>query len=289
MATVYEKMTAIANNIRSKTGKTELLTLDGMASSVNEVYNKGYSEAETKYTSKPYIDTSKITNFSRFCVENRFTADDLAKIDTSNGTNFSYMFQGCNKLTTIPQLDTSKCITCSYMFHSCSLLTTIPQLDTSKCTIFYSMFSGCTKLTTIPQLDTSSGTGFNSMFANCSSLIEIPELDTSNGTIFSGMFNKCTKLTTILKLNLSNANNVSTMFTNCLALENITFEGTIPLSIMFQYSNNLTHDSLMSIINALADKSSSTGTYKLNIGSTNIAKLTAEELQIIENKGWTYA
>lgn len=38
---VNEKMTAIADNIRSKTGKTELLNLDDMASGVDEVYTKG--------------------------------------------------------------------------------------------------------------------------------------------------------------------------------------------------------------------------------------------------------
>ena len=38
---VNEKMTAIADNIRSKTGKTELLNLDDMASGVNEVYEAG--------------------------------------------------------------------------------------------------------------------------------------------------------------------------------------------------------------------------------------------------------
>ena len=127
------------------------------------------------------------------------------------------------------------------------------------------------------------------MFNQGTALTSIPNLDTSNGTNFSFMFNNCRVLTTISKLNLSKATNLSGTFQYCLALENITFEGTIPISINFLSSKKLTHDSLMSIINALADKSSSTGTYKLTIGSTNIAKLTAEELQIIENKGWTYA
>lgn len=44
MATVNEKMTAIADNIRTKTGGTEALTLDAMAEGVNEVYDKGYDK-----------------------------------------------------------------------------------------------------------------------------------------------------------------------------------------------------------------------------------------------------
>lgn len=37
MATIYEKMTAIANAVRTKTGRTDTLTLDEMASSLNEI------------------------------------------------------------------------------------------------------------------------------------------------------------------------------------------------------------------------------------------------------------
>ena len=41
MATVKEKMTAIADAIRAKTGGTEPLTLDGMAEDIPKVYNAG--------------------------------------------------------------------------------------------------------------------------------------------------------------------------------------------------------------------------------------------------------
>ena len=47
----------------------------------------------------------------------------------------------------------------------------------------------------------------------------------------------------------------------------------------------------MSIINALVDYSEDSGgtTYTLTIGTDNIAKLSADEIAIIENKGWNYA
>lgn len=50
----------------------------------------------------------------------------------------------------------------------------------------------------------------------------------------------------------------------------------------------LSHDSLMSIINALKDYSNDTSgtTWKITLGSDNIAKLSAEELNIIHDKGW---
>ena len=55
-----------------------------------------------------------------------------------------------------------------------------------------------------------------------------------------------------------------------------------------QWSTLLTHDSLMSIINALKDYSEDTsGTdWLVTIGSENKAKLTEDEILIAENKGW---
>lgn len=38
---VYEKMTAIADAIREKTGKTDALTLDGMAEAIPDVFEAG--------------------------------------------------------------------------------------------------------------------------------------------------------------------------------------------------------------------------------------------------------
>lgn len=51
---------------------------------------------------------------------------------------------------------------------------------------------------------------------------------------------------------------------------------------------DLTHESLMSILNALQDKSEDTsGTvWTITIGSTNYAKLSTEEIEIAEKKGW---
>ena len=136
--------------------------------------------------------------------------------------------------------------------------------------------------------DTANGKNFSNMFYNCTALTSIPQLDTSNGTDFSGMFNSCTALTTIPLLNISNVSGTSwsNMFYNCTALENVTFEGTIPVRgnmSVFSYSNKLTVKSLMSFINALTNMSD-TATYTITIGSTNLAKLTEEQIQIATDK-----
>lgn len=236
------------------------------------------------------LDTSTVTDFSNFAKNNRFTEEQLKKIDTSIGTDFGYMFDGCTSLTTItiPQLYTSKGTNFGFMFRGCSKLTTVPQLDTSNGTSFSGMVSYCSSLTTIPQLDTSIGTKFDYMFGDCRSLTTIPQLDTSNGTNFYGMFSGCTSLTTVELTSFVASQN---MFSGCSALENLTVTGTITVNnnyLNLSYSPKLTVDSLMSVINALSDNTGKT-TYTVTLGATNLAKLTDEQKQIAIDKNYTLA
>ena len=176
----------------------------------------------------------------------------------------------------------------SYYDNRNDLVAKLKYSDTANGTNFSSMFYACSLLTTIPQLDTSNGTNFGAMFNGCSALTSILQLSTSNGTNFNGMFNGCSALTTIPLLNMSNVSGTSwsNMFYNCTALENVTFEGTIPVRgniTVFSTCPNLTVESLMSFINALTNMSD-TATYTITIGSTNLAKLTEEQIQIATDK-----
>lgn len=234
-----------------------------------------------------YSDTANGKNFSNMFY-NCTALTSIPQLDTSNGTDFNRMFLSCTKLHTIPLLNMSNGKNFSYMFNGCYALTPIPQLDISNGTDFSGMFNSCMALTTIPQVDTSNGKNFSFMFYNCTALTSIPQLDTSNGTNFGYMFNGCSALTTIPLLNMSNVSGTSwsNMFYNCTALENVTFEGTIPVRgnmSVFSYSNKLTVKGLMSFINALTNMSD-TATYTITIGSTNLAKLTEEQIQIATDK-----
>ena len=78
------------------------------------------------------------------------------------------------------------------------------------------------------------------------------------------------------------------MFGMCRNLTHLIFEGVIGTSGLNVQVCNLTHDSLMSIINTLKDYSADTsGTiWTVTIGSENYAKLTDEEIEIAQQKGW---
>ena len=276
---VAEKMTAIADAIRDKTGKTDKLSLDNMAEEISSI-SGGESGINPEWT-----------NWRYFCAYGRDSiATKLKYSDTSKGTNFYGMFSQCGELTTIPRLDTSNGTDFSAMFEQCKKLTSIPQLDTSKSTTLSSMFTNCGELTTIPQLDSSKCTSFSNMFQYCRKLTSISPLNTSSGKSFGNMFNQCNVLTSIPQLDLTNATSVSSILSGCTALVDLNIVGTINITgFSASACTLLTHDSLMSIINALADKTGVSGTWKVTLGSTNLAKLTADEIAIAEGKGWTVA
>ena len=143
---------------------------------------------------KPYIDTSKITSFESFCLKGRLD-NALTLLDTSNGTNFKDMFNGCSKLVTIP------------------------QIDTSSGTTFNSMFNNCLKLVTIPQLDTSNGTNFTNMFGSCAAL-ESVALTTAKSDLATTTFNYCTALTN-LTIGKGWAVNIYLTYSNNLSVESL--------------------------------------------------------------------
>lgn len=81
-------------------------------------------------------------------------------------------------------------------------------------------------------------------------------------------------------------------FLESKGIVNMRIEGTIGQNgFNVSWSKQLSHDSLMSIINALADYSADTSgtTWTVTLGSENIAKLTEEEKMIAFMKGWDLA
>lgn len=112
------------------------------------------------------------------------------------------------------------------------------------------------------------------------------------GDVFRGAKNLKTIEKLVFTQDATYAPNIgSGCFQDCAALENLIIEGTIYSSgLNVSWSTKLTHESLMSIINALADRSGNTSqTWTVTLGATNLAKLTDEEKQIAQGKGWVLA
>ena len=136
-------------------------------------------------------------------------------------------------------------------------------LDTSQATVVGNMFYNA-NISHLGVINLTKATGIVQVFYNCKTLVTIDEL--------------------VMPSSLSVPN--TNIFYSCTELRNIKISGKIGNAITFSPCNKLTHDSLMSIINALAQLTTSK---KITLGSTNLAKLTEAEKQQIEAKGWTYA
>ena len=161
------------------------------------------------------------------------------------------------------------------MFALCSALTEIPQLDTSKVTNMEEMFVNCSSLTEIPQLDTSKVTNMYWLFRSCSSLTSLPLLNAESVTAVTQMLHSCKSLATFGGLQNLGQAYLTTQATNY---------GAYKLDL--SSCSKLIHDSLMNVINNLYDiATKGVKTQQLVLGSTNIAKLTAEEIAIATNKG----
>ena len=101
-------------------------------------------------------------------------------------------------------------------------------------------------------------------------------------------FYQCTNLVNARTIKVASGVKYNATFGHCPNLEEIRFEGVIGQNgLDFSSSTKLSHDSLMSIINALENKTS--GTWTLTIGTDNLAKLTDAEKAIATQKGWTLA
>ncbi len=229
--------------------------------------------------------------------------------DTRDVTDMSHMFENCTMLETSPTLDTSKATDMIEMFKECNQLTEVGAMDTRNVTEMYNMFENCIHLTNIPQLDLRNAEDISEMFIYCTSLTDVPYLDTSNAYEVYGMFHNCNRLTAVNLPNMPNVEDMNDMFFGCNSLTDTpaidvgkvtNFYNTFArcssltgfhmtnMSADFDISasTKFNRNGLLEILNNLAVVTSTT---TLTMGSTNLAKLTADDKAIATNKGWTLA
>lgn len=79
----------------------------------------------------------------------------------------------------------------------------------------------------------------------------------------------------------------SLMFYSCTNLKNITFkENILNTPLTLASSRQLTHDSLISVLNSLVDRTGQEP-YALSIGTVNLGVLDDVDIAIATNKNWT--
>ena len=228
-------------------------------------------------------------------------ADELAPIyeivfdiKTGGMTDFTYLFSGYGgeDLTGVRKLDTSKVKSFRGVFSLCGKITELDlsAWDVSSATDMEWMFQDTSKLTKldistwkIPE--TMSSTSY--MFSGCGvdNLDCLKNWDVSSITNMNGMFNSCKKLKSLdlSTWDVGNVMNFGTFCSFCSALAELKAPKNIKKSIRFDYSG-LNYESLMSIINNLAPVET---TQTLTLASALLKKLSAEDIAIATQKGWT--
>jgi uncharacterized repeat protein (TIGR02543 family) len=179
------------------------------------------------------MNSSYVTDFGYFfwgaCSTGRGTLP-LNQLDTSNGINFSYMFDGTGMSSfDFSNFNTSRATNMNVFLSNNDNLTSLDltPLDTSHVTDMHYMFSGNDKMTSydLSNWDTSSVTDMSMMFSYNNSLVslDLSSFDTRNATSIGALVSECPKLESInlSSFNTSNVTNMYAMFKNDKSLKEL--------------------------------------------------------------------
>lgn len=250
----------------------------------------------------------------------------IKSLTITNCTDSSSMFYNCLSLKSIPEFDYSKIIDIRNMFYNCTELIEIPIKITNKILQTRDAFYNCQALTSIPaDWDFSEVTNCENMFAS-SGLISCEKLNLSKATNAGRtIFHSCRKLISCSDIDMRSSTQIASTFFNCSNLTDVgeircdkveswmypfygctklvNFGGFLNAGMSYSITSsennstytarlldapNLSHDSLMNVINKLYDiKTKGCKAQRLQLGSSNLARLTEEEIAIAVSKGWS--
>lgn len=218
MELVNEKMTNLANAIRSKTGETDNLTIDEMTNAVNNIetgslkdsYDAMWLEILERKTSFQYAFYQWQMEYMR----------PPKKIVPTNQSSGNHTFRDNDKLKIIEK---------DYFDFSQK------AEGTASNNSYYYTFCSCAQLEIIEDIGIGAG-------------------DPLWALVYT--FSVCSKLHTIEKITVAETTTYSGTFNNCWKLANITFEGIIGQSGLDFGWSPLTKTSIENIINHLSTTAS---------------------------------
>jgi hypothetical protein len=188
---------------------------------------------------------------------NEVSASLLPAIPNGTSGIFSYMFENCSSLESLPEgfslpeVPNGTSGIFSYMFSGCNLKSlpegfSLPAVPKGTSEIFSYMFHNCSSLESLPEgfslPEVPNGTNeiFSYMFHNCSSLeslpggFTLPEVPNGTSYIFPGMFSGCYSLKslpggfTLPEVPKGTSYIFSWMFSGCYSLERLPDGFSLP-------------------------------------------------------------
>ncbi len=217
----------ISEDANGKTIKSAITGFGNKGGVTRLVFN---SRADNK---KYYIDKDLSLLFASYT--NMQTTSGFEKIDVSEVEQFTQMFEGCIKLTSLDlsSWDVSKVWKFSKMFKSCESMTSlnINNWNTESATDMGYFFYGCKSLTSlnVNHLKTGKVTFFDNMFRFCEKLttVNLSNWDTGSCINMAEMFHGCIGMKTLdlRKFNTSKVRENFLMFYNCQSLTDLKISG----------------------------------------------------------------
>lgn len=247
VAVTKSKITSIANKIREKLDITDAMRLEDMSSKVDEVYKAGKQAQHDEFWTD-YMNASAVGLGERL-FGNRGWTDKTFKPPENKVYNFERNVE--------------------HFFAECEIKNLKGILE-ERNTIFD--FKKCIRMV---------------YFAHMSKITHFPKIDMSNCIESSHAFGDCPKMVELTLVSSKNTVFGANMFLHCESLTDLTIEGTIGNNFDVHWSENLSYESLQSILDALYDYSKVSTTKTLNLGSTNLEKLTQAEKAAANRRGWT--
>lgn len=154
MSTVNEKMTAIADAIRDKTGGTEVLTLDDMAENIPNVYEAGRQSQYDEFWNAFQDDGARTDYRNAFFMwdEDTYNPKYVVKPTTAEKMFYNSPIQDIYK-NGIVTIDFSNCAVLTDCFRFCSVKSLgIINLKRLTSTASSAVFAYCPNLHTIEKL-----------------------------------------------------------------------------------------------------------------------------------------
>lgn len=230
----------------------------------------------------PDLNTPKCTDLNgTFSDCGSLLYADLSNWTLSKVVYVSYMFDGCERVSTIILPKGLRPTYAERMFTNCGALTqvNIKDIDFSQCTNISYAFANCQGLTVIPRLNTGRCNDLDGIFSGSYNLVRVEGIDmksvSGNQSLFGLLFSDNKKLRYLLIKNFGNSN-MSTSYKDFAKLSQWG-------------SNDATNtDAKQSVIDTFItysiNRSSKPMTVTLHSNTYNV--LTADEIQQAANKGY---
>lgn len=246
------------------------------------------SDNYLSYTGLTYLPKFTVPSNANFRLQNEYS---LIGIPIIQGVKaYSNLFQYCYCLRHIPfEIDKGKYTSVNYPFRGCASLAKLPHYPWDTLASFSYAFQQCKRLEEIDLTGMNDNvTLFSNAFYMCSNLKKIKGLVITNKcTSISSMLSNCSNLISVSgSIDLSGVTSgvSGSDFSSCYNLRDILITALPSKNVSFTNCYSLSHESLLSILNALPQI---TDTTTLTIGTINLSKLTTEEIAIGTQKGWT--